>query len=378
MVRRARRVLADDRGSTATTVAIVLVMLLGFAALVVDLGQLFKTKNELQNASDSAALAGAMALDRTAAGIDAARTAVQEFGLYHDANGTDVAIASGDIVFGNWDEIEHTFTAQGANPADPAAVNAVQVTGRRAGGDAVQHAFGAFIGRMQSDVDADAIAVGGGPCAECAFPLVVPDCALDEPIATGACDYCMVFQDNNSDNAGWTSFDEGSVGVPVIHDLIEEACYVGGAVAIDPSTGTCAGVCRRVNAGTEIKVNNGNMMNQGNSNFCPLLQDILLRGDPDNEPQPFSVRVPVLQSSAGTCDAAQFSSYKTIAGYATLDILGAKCGNHDPGVIVPSAPCATPPSDKYVVAVLRCDLESSNVSGCGYFGIDTNRVRLVE
>jgi hypothetical protein len=361
-------------------VAVLLTVLLGFAALVVDLGALFKTKNELQNASDSAALAGAMALDRTAAGVDRARTRVLEYGLYHDADASDVVIASGDVIFGNWDASTRAFTADGPTPADPAQVNAVQVISRRAAsqGDAVDLSFGVFVGQTEADVSADAIGVGGGPCAECSFPLVVPDCALETPLEDGTCDYCMVFQSNNTDNAGWTSFDVGNVGVPVIQDLIEEACYVGGAVSVDPATGLCGGNCRRTSAGTPIQVTNGNNMNTGNANFCPTIQDILLRGDPDNEPVPFVVRVPVLQSTSGTCDAAQFSGTKTIAGYATMEILGAKCGNSDPGVIAPSAPCATPASDKYVVAVLRCDVESDNRAGCGYFGIDTNRVRLVE
>ena len=50
----------DQRGAAAIVVAIAQVFfLIGFAALAMDVGFLFASKNELQNAADSAALAGA-------------------------------------------------------------------------------------------------------------------------------------------------------------------------------------------------------------------------------------------------------------------------------------------------------------------------------
>ena len=47
----------DQRGVTAIIVAVSLTMLIGFAALAIDVGYLYATKNELQNVADSAALA---------------------------------------------------------------------------------------------------------------------------------------------------------------------------------------------------------------------------------------------------------------------------------------------------------------------------------
>jgi len=49
----------DQRGVTALVVALALAMLLGFAALAIDVGYLYATKNELQNVADAAALAAA-------------------------------------------------------------------------------------------------------------------------------------------------------------------------------------------------------------------------------------------------------------------------------------------------------------------------------
>ena len=51
--------LKDKRGVTAVIVAVMLAVLIGFAALAVDLGYIYATRNELQNITDAAALAGA-------------------------------------------------------------------------------------------------------------------------------------------------------------------------------------------------------------------------------------------------------------------------------------------------------------------------------
>ena len=56
MPRRARR-LRDERGAAAVLVALVLVPLLGFAAIAVDIGDVYAERTRLQTAADAAALA---------------------------------------------------------------------------------------------------------------------------------------------------------------------------------------------------------------------------------------------------------------------------------------------------------------------------------
>jgi len=380
---RGRHGRAHQRGVTLVLVAVVLVILIGMAALVIDLGKLYGVRNELQNASDSSAHAGAQSLDRTADGIVAAREAAKAYARLHRADRTTVELADQDIVFGHWDEATRTFTDLGTDPDDPAAVNAVRVLDRRAQIDAdpvVLH-LAPLLGWTRADVRSDAIAISGGPRSECGFPMAVPDCTLDQVLEDGSCDHCMTYQDNNTDNAGWTSFDDGSVGGPTITAIITAACFdAAGNVAVDPATGECTGACAEVVAGEDIKVQNGNLMNQGASNFCPVIQQILTRGVPGGPALPFTVRVPVLRSTPGSaCDAQQFSSFHEVAGFAAFDILGARCGNADPGVFVSTSPCPAPSSGKYIVGALRCDLESiEGVAGGGYFGIESRHVRLVE
>ena len=54
--------LKDQAGAVAVTVAILMFVLVGIAALAIDIGYLLVTRNELQNVADAAALAAARKL----------------------------------------------------------------------------------------------------------------------------------------------------------------------------------------------------------------------------------------------------------------------------------------------------------------------------
>jgi len=54
--------LRDERGAVAVIVMALLVVIIGFAAMVIDLGVLFVVRGELQNAADAGALAGVVEL----------------------------------------------------------------------------------------------------------------------------------------------------------------------------------------------------------------------------------------------------------------------------------------------------------------------------
>ncbi len=73
--RIARCFLRTEGGGVAIYVALVSAVMIGFGALVVDLGRLFTLQTELQNAADVAALAGAAELDGQSDAITRARAA---------------------------------------------------------------------------------------------------------------------------------------------------------------------------------------------------------------------------------------------------------------------------------------------------------------
>ena len=118
-----------------------LVVLLGMAALSIDVGNLYWTRRELQNAADAAVLA---AVDLLPSQGQARTAAVQ----YADLNRPG-SLSNGDIEFGHWDVPSRTF-APGGNP-----VNAIRVTTR----DTVSNFFARILGIDQTDVAAVAIAM---------------------------------------------------------------------------------------------------------------------------------------------------------------------------------------------------------------------------
>lgn len=90
----------QEKGQILIQTAVLLVVLLGFAALAVDVGKAYAERRRMQNAADAAALAGARALCMNQ-GADAAHAAGVRFLL---ENGVPEANTGGDAVTvdGNW------------------------------------------------------------------------------------------------------------------------------------------------------------------------------------------------------------------------------------------------------------------------------------
>lgn len=87
--------LKNNKGSTIVIITVVLVALLGFVALVTDIGNMVYRKSQLQNACDAAALAGAHELPDTDKAEDEAKK-------YAEDNGVDLSSIS--ISFGEEDK----------------------------------------------------------------------------------------------------------------------------------------------------------------------------------------------------------------------------------------------------------------------------------
>ncbi len=154
------------RGTVIAQVTVSTTVLLGFAALAVDVGQLFSVEAELQRAADSSALAGASGYF-TNAGLVQDTTELnviipsrtQEYSLYNEtyrAGGTAVELA--DITYGTYD-----FSNPNAalDTSGASRFNAVQVTTRRtAGGSngAVGFFFARIFGMAEGEVTAKATA----------------------------------------------------------------------------------------------------------------------------------------------------------------------------------------------------------------------------
>jgi Putative Flp pilus-assembly TadE/G-like len=150
-----------ERGSVAVLLALALTLLLGFAALVVDVGLSWAVRAEAQTAADAAALAGAA---RLADGPAGAVTAVRQ---YLDANVPGLADRPADPDWplnGSDDDGEVVcWTPPAPPPAPgagcPAGATAVQVTTPPI---PVRYAFASVLGPAANSIRALAAATAGG------------------------------------------------------------------------------------------------------------------------------------------------------------------------------------------------------------------------
>jgi Flp pilus assembly protein TadG len=135
--KKTRPILKEKKGVTAVLTAILIVMLLGFAALAIDIGYGMVTKNELQNIADAAALAGARQLGTIYQGMTyeqqlayvvgsgdetLIKNAAIDVASQNKAGGMNsIAIRAEDILIGTWSPWSETNTQP----------NAVRVIARR-------------------------------------------------------------------------------------------------------------------------------------------------------------------------------------------------------------------------------------------------------
>jgi Flp pilus assembly protein TadG len=116
----------SERGSVLVVVAVALLMLIGVAALVIDLGVLYAAAQQAQHAADVAALAGAGRLRAGMNPTDAANEAIA-VAAQNKILGSAVSLSSSDVVVGAWDAASKQVVAWSST----ATAVAVQVTVRR-------------------------------------------------------------------------------------------------------------------------------------------------------------------------------------------------------------------------------------------------------
>jgi hypothetical protein len=184
------------RVGNAAFTALSVVCLLGFGALVVDIGHARKVRAELQNAVDAAAHAAVLDIDGTAAGLESAEAAAIEVASLNTANLEPVDLTPNDIVFGVYGD--GAFTPS----SDPAEVNAVRVTHQDLD---IGTIFGlAAFGRETLGAGATSLAVVPPPepasAVSCYLPIAVPRCAI-----YGRGIYDFQASNNTNDTAGWAA-----------------------------------------------------------------------------------------------------------------------------------------------------------------------------
>ncbi len=187
-VRRGIRRLEDESGVGMVIVVVALVALLGLSALAIDVGMVWASRTQLQNAVDAAALAAAadmIDLNPDAVNIPNGEVAaISLAGLNKAVPTTSVVVDSAGIEFGLWDTDSRTLDTS-VDLTDPDQVTGVQVTAQLDGtlNSPVPAVMARVLGINSFDVGAVATAYLGyagsmGP-GEMELPLATDCCALN-------------------------------------------------------------------------------------------------------------------------------------------------------------------------------------------------------
>ncbi|MCK4621471.1 MAG: hypothetical protein KAT62_04565 [Desulfuromonadales bacterium] len=239
----------NQRGAVAVTVALLMIMLVGFAALAIDVGYVYVTRNELQNVADAAALAATrelgfiyqgMSYDEqqnfSCASIDVAPCSqivavAKQAALENQAANVNIVINDSDVQIGHWDfSVLPPFTAgndpmniQPGNLPDPNPLvrpKAVRVTARRQEGSnsPITMFLAGVIGVDTMGVSALATAALSGQATagegDLQLPVGISRWFFDQwdDTAPGYCDDEIAFSPANSPDscAGWTSWNNNA------------------------------------------------------------------------------------------------------------------------------------------------------------------------
>lgn len=179
-------ILTDQQGATAVYVGLIISFLVMLTALAVDVGHLYGVRNELQNASDAGALAGASLLFDDDGNLTVV-AAIDEAERVSGSNRSGIAMVDEiEVETGHWSFINREFTANPSTtqvewkerPADELDldinfINAVRVRTNRSDTPSF---FANIFGKDYMNVSADAVAWIG--FAGTLFPA-----EMDQPIA---------------------------------------------------------------------------------------------------------------------------------------------------------------------------------------------------
>lgn len=238
-----------QHGGIIVFMAIVLSMFIALTALVVDLGRAFVVKNELQNAADAAALAGAAVLEKPTSdapnanytrpnwvyALNQARSAIA-------LNQADNRVLSDGLVESGYWNVHHQPEGMQATGITPTVYDkpAVRVSIRLANdnnGGPLNLLFAPIFGQTIANISATSIALISTPAqvsSRTLFPIAMVGCLFEnywdtttgKPKLNPATGKPYVFKIGANyryqpcDSGEWTSFQVNDNSVATIKDLI--------------------------------------------------------------------------------------------------------------------------------------------------------------
>jgi len=179
---------ARQRGSVALFFLLFLIPLLSFGALAIDVAWVATVRNQLQNAADAAALAGADAMMSPSGGaLNWSQAAPAANGVIAQNSAAGAALSTGTVTTGYWNVTRSPASMQ-ATTITPGSydVPAVQVTVTRApgvNGGSIPLLLGGLLGIPGASGSATAVAVlaaPGGVAAGGLFPIAIDQCVYNQ------------------------------------------------------------------------------------------------------------------------------------------------------------------------------------------------------
>ncbi len=212
--RAMQRLCGDQQGGMLVFVAFSFMVMVGTAALAVDISRLYMLQNKLQVTADAAALAGAGLLPDELE----AHAAAMDFAQLNLSGANDGAVVTdADVEVGRWDKATRIFVVAGGQPA-----NAVRVSARRSATNAnpVSLYFARILGFETADLGVQSTAgrKGGPVCVIALDPTSTHAIRLDSNAIIDMED-CGIHVESN-DSAAIETFSNSSVDAKSI-------CVVG-------------------------------------------------------------------------------------------------------------------------------------------------------
>lgn len=359
----------NQRGTVLVLFALLLLPLIGIASLAVDIGYVAVTRNELQNAADAAALAGAGKLgsiyknqspplslnSSQESEISSIASAVAQ---ENKSAGQAPYIQSSDIKIGIWDAVTNTFTYP-LPVALPAFTipNAVRVTVRPNQNGSVP--IGSVTTFFAKVFEISTVTVSATATAALSAPCMVQPDKLSPIVISDKSPYCsanpdIVFTGNEPPPCGaWQTFDQVA-NTDNIKDLINTLMYIK----------KCNIECGK-NSSTETAIpgkdvgDTVNVMNGLSADVWECFQN-LYKCSRDPDTKVWTVSVPVVDRPCG-----QLNQVPSIVAFATVDIKGVTIGSGI-NVVVEGVACSSSPCIKANVVCNNVIPEKGG--GCKFYG----------
>jgi Flp pilus assembly protein TadG len=231
----------NSNGVAAVMTALFLVVLLAMGAAAIDIGHALVARNELQNVSDAAALAGTRALGVIYEGMTVAEqqsyvlssgdaatviAAVQATASANSAAGVPITIDPADVAIGTWDPYSRVHTPTVNQP------KAVRVLSRRDGSanGAISTFLANVVGMSSVDVravaTADMSAVGQTAPGQLDVPFAISEFYFTQ---FGCGDYIKFYPNDGTPQAcsAWHTFDLSPANANTLRNTIIDGMTAG-------------------------------------------------------------------------------------------------------------------------------------------------------